>query len=80
MNAIPRAEIFAEPRVDPLDAFIERVRPRAYLWAIGEYELAEAVDVLQRDAERDGLVSRIGQDAIQAILAWGFAPFRDFLS
>jgi hypothetical protein len=72
------ARIYGEPHVDLLDAFIERVCARAYLWAIGEYELAEAVDALQRDAERDGLVSRVGQDAIQVILAGGFASFRDF--
>jgi hypothetical protein len=63
--------------VDPLDAFYERVESRAYLWSIGEYELAEAVDLLQADAARDGLVERIGQDAVQAILAAAFGSCRE---
>jgi hypothetical protein len=66
-----------ERRVDPLDCFVERAAARAYLWAIGEYEIAEAVDVLQHDARRDGLIERIGQDAIQAILAAAFQRYRD---
>ena len=39
------------------------------LWRCCELDLHEAVDKLQHDAERDGLVERIGQDAVQAILA-----------
>ena len=70
------AAAIAERRVDLLDAFKERADARAYLWAIGEYELAEAVDVLQHDAERDGLLDRIGQDAVQAILTDAFQPWR----
>lgn len=65
-------------RVDVLEAFIERARTRAYLWSIGEYEdLPEAVDQLQYDAERDGLIERIGQDAVQALLADAFRPYRE---
>jgi hypothetical protein len=67
----------AESRVDLLDAFTERASARAYLWAIGEYEMAEAVDQLQADTERDGLVKRIGQDGVQAILASAFRPYRE---
>jgi hypothetical protein len=65
-----------ECRVDLLDAFTERAGARAYLWFVGEYELAEAVDQLQHDAERDGLVKRIGQDAVLKILADAFEPYR----
>jgi hypothetical protein len=54
-----------------------RAWARAYLWSIGEYDLAEAVDQLQRDAERSGLVAEFGQDAVQQILANAFAPYRD---
>ena len=63
-------------RVDPLEAFIERAEGRAYLWSIGELTLHEAVDVLQADAERDGLIEQIGQDQIQKILGECFASYR----
>lgn len=62
-------------RVDLLDAFIERAGARALLWSIGELTLQEAVDKLQHDAERDGLVKRLGQDAAQQIIAAAFTPF-----
>jgi hypothetical protein len=63
--------------VDPLDVLYERASTRAYLWFIDEYELHEAVDALQASAARDGLVERIGQDAVQAILADAFRPYRE---
>jgi hypothetical protein len=59
-------------RPSSLDVFRERAWARAYPWRAGELDLHEAVDVLQRDAERDGLVKRIGQDAVQQILAAAF--------
>jgi hypothetical protein len=42
------------------------------LYAAGELELAEAVDELQAAATRAGLVTRLGQDALQAIMAKAF--------
>jgi hypothetical protein len=66
-----------ERRVDLLDAFVERAEARAMLWSIGEIDLHTAVDQLQSDAERDGLVDRIGQDAVQTILAAAFQPYRE---
>ena len=57
--------------------FRERCEARAYLFAIGEFDLHEAVDVLQADASRTGLVDHIGQDAVQAIMAAAFAPVPD---
>jgi hypothetical protein len=39
--------------------------------------MSEAVDKLQADAARDGLVKRVGQDAIQNILARAFGPYRE---
>jgi hypothetical protein len=71
------ARAIAERHVDLLDAFTERVGARAYLWAVGEYELHEAVDKLQFDAEHDDLVDRIGQDAVQMILADAFQQCRE---
>jgi hypothetical protein len=62
--------------IDPVDAFVERAEGRAYLWSIGEFTLHEAVDVLQADAVRDGLVDHIGQDRVQKILGECFAPHR----
>jgi hypothetical protein len=56
--------------LDVLDCFIERAEARAYLWSIGEFTLHEAVDKLQTDAVRDGLVDRVGQDAVQQIIAF----------
>jgi hypothetical protein len=64
-------------RINLLDVFIARAEARALLWSVGEFaNLTEAVDVLWHDAERDGLIERIGQDAVQAILAHAFAPYR----
>ena len=63
-------------RINLLDVFIERAEGRAYLWSIGELTLHEAVDVLQADAERDGLIEQIGQDQIQKIFSECFAPYR----
>jgi len=64
-------------RINLFDVFIERAEGRAYLWSIGELSLHEAVDVLQADAERDGLVEQIGQDGVQKILSDAFAPYRE---
>jgi hypothetical protein len=46
-----------------------RAWARAYLWRIGEYELAEAVDPLAEFAARNG----IDTDKAQQILAKAFA-------
>jgi hypothetical protein len=59
-------------KADPRAAFELRCWARAQLFAAGELELAEAVDLLQRDAVRDGLVDAIGQDEVQRILADAF--------
>jgi hypothetical protein len=64
-------------KVDPLDCFAARADARAYLWSIGEYDLAEAVDALQAAAVRDGLINRVGQDGVQAMLADAFRPYRE---
>jgi hypothetical protein len=64
----------AKPATRPsaLAVFTLRCWARALLWQAGEFDLREAVDVLQRDAERDGLVDKLGQDKVQAILAKAF--------
>jgi hypothetical protein len=57
-------------------AFELRCWARAQLFAAGELELSEAVDRLQCDAERDGLVDAIGQDEVQRILSEAFGSVR----
>jgi len=63
-------------RPDPLAVFRLRAWSRGYLWSICELDLHEAVDVLQAEAECNGLVSRMGADGVQAILADAFHEFR----
>jgi hypothetical protein len=62
----------AQAVLNPVEIF----RARAMLWAAGEFDLREAVDKLQADAEASGLVAQIGQDAVQAIMATAFAAVR----
>jgi hypothetical protein len=43
---------------------------------VGELTLDESVDVLQRAAIANGLVSDVGQDAVQSIMASAFRKVR----
>jgi hypothetical protein len=61
----------------PREVLELRAWARAYLYAIGELTLHDAVDVLQRDAQRDGLVRQIGQDGVQKIISKNFEAFGD---
>jgi len=61
-------------RPSALEVFIAEAR--ALLWQACEFDLHEAVDELQRAAERDGLVAELGQDAVQAIIAKAFEAVR----
>jgi hypothetical protein len=69
MNAPVRHQLL---RLDPLVVFRARASARALLWHCGELDLHEAVDVLQQDAVRDGLVAEIGQDRVQEVMADAF--------
>jgi hypothetical protein len=73
MSAIPKF-LDHNRQAEPLDVLTARAEARAYLVAIGALELADAVDVLDDYAMQSGLVARIGQDAVQAILHDAFAP------
>ena len=53
----------------PLAVFIARAEARALLWQTGEFDLHQAADELQATAERDGLVTLLGQDAVQEIIS-----------
>jgi hypothetical protein len=59
-------------RSSALEVFRARAEARAHLYAVGEFDLHEAVDALQDAAERTGLVTSIGQDAVQAMMADAF--------
>lgn len=79
MVALPRYHLHqADPRdaqaarPTSVEVFVLRCWARARLLAEGELSLHDAVDVLQELAERTGLVTLIGQDAVQAILAAEF--------
>ena len=69
--------VAAVARPDPLDVFRERAEARAYLVEIGDLSLHDAVDGLQANADRDGLVDEYGQDAVQQILATAFGRDHD---
>ena len=77
MSAAPAIRTTIQPQPSPIDVLELRAWARAYLYSIGELRLHQAVDVLQRDAKRDGLVAEIGQDAVQQILADAFGPYRE---
>ena len=66
-----------ERRVDPLLAFIECADARALLWSIGEYSIDQAVGTLQADAGCHGIVKRIGQHAVDAILNDAFGKYAE---
>jgi hypothetical protein len=74
MTAAPQQTI----RIDPVAVFIARAEARALLYAANEFDLHEAVDKLQADAERDGLVAAIGQDEVQRIIAEAFSAVGDW--
>lgn len=59
-----------------LQVFAERCEARALLWASGQLSLHDAVDKLQFDAVRTGLVRELGQDEIQRIMAEAFEKRR----
>jgi hypothetical protein len=54
------------------DVFRLRAWARAYLFAVWEIELQEAVDVLQEDAEAMLLVQDLGADRVQEIITAAF--------
>jgi hypothetical protein len=61
----------------PIDILELRAWARALLWAEGEIEsVSEAIDPLQAFADASGLVSEIGQDAVQKVLSNALAPYR----
>jgi hypothetical protein len=83
-TSLPQPASAVQPRIEPGDiaaellaVFTLRCEVRAKLWQLGRLHLHEAVDKLQADAERDGLVEQLGQDAVQAIMAGAFSAMRE---
>lgn len=70
------AYVATETRPDPVDIFRARCEARAILVEAGELAFLDAVDGLQQAAVRDGLVDKLGQNAIQRIMADAFARQR----
>jgi hypothetical protein len=56
----------------PADVFQARCEARALLYAAGQFTLHESVDALQTAAVASGLVSSLGQDAVQRLMAGAF--------
>ena len=73
--ALAKPNFAAEPE-SAVAVFRARAEARALLWQAGEFDLHEAVDALQAAAVANGLVSEIGQDAVQAIMAAAFQKVR----
>lgn len=59
------------------DIFRLRCWARATLFVAGEFDLHVAVDVLQEDAERSGLIERCGQDFVQRLISSAFRSVRE---
>jgi hypothetical protein len=75
-TAILSPAILPAQAPDQIEVFIERCEARALLFINGAFELHDAVDELQAAAERTGLVDRIGQDQVQAMMGAAFAAVR----
>src|SRR5262249_47296231 len=57
----------------PLAALIARAEARALLWRAGAFDLTNAIDELDAEAEVSGLLAAIGQDEVAAIIVAAFA-------
>ena len=71
------ARVIPVARPSALEVFIAGVEARALLWQAGEFDLHQAVDELQAAAERDGLVTLLGQDEVQRLMAEAFRKVRE---
>jgi hypothetical protein len=76
MTPSARKRAYPAARPSPLAVFTARAEARALLWRCLEFNLHEAVDVLQHAAERDGLIATLGQDAVQEIISKAFGVVR----
>jgi LAS superfamily LD-carboxypeptidase LdcB len=70
-----QVEVFSSPPVNA-DAFANKCRKAAVDYAVSKVSLPDAVDALQHFAFTRGLVERLGQDSVQAIMAKAFERIR----
>jgi uncharacterized ParB-like nuclease family protein len=75
MSALPKI-LDHNRQAEPLDVLKVRAEARAFLFSIGDLDMAEAVDELERYAHESGLVRKIGQDCVQQIIGNAFQPYR----
>jgi hypothetical protein len=73
-NALVSGKLAREEirRANPIEVFTARCQARAHLFEAGELDLHEVVDVLQDAAECTGVVTSLGQDAVQTMMADAF--------
>jgi hypothetical protein len=76
MTPSARKRAYPAARPSPLAVFTARAEARALLWRCLEFNLHEAVDVLQHAAVRDGVIATLGQDAVQEIISKAFGVVR----
>src|SRR5262245_56168060 len=68
MIALPQLTKNTKQLADPVEAFIARCEARAMLFEADEFDLHEAVDVLQDAAVANRLVGVLGQDRVQEVM------------
>jgi hypothetical protein len=73
------ADIRKNSSPDNTQVFAALCAARATLYAAGELGLQEAVDFLQEWAVKNGLVSAVGQDAVQQQMADAFMAVRPWV-
>jgi hypothetical protein len=73
------ADIRKNSPPDNSKVFAALCSARATLYASGELGLQEAVDFLQEWAVKNGLVSAVGQDAVQQQMADAFMAVRPWV-
>lgn len=76
LDQVPRTTAAEFRRADPTEVFTARCQARAILFEVGEFDLHEAVDVLQAAAVASSLVYELGQDFVRQLMAEAFASIR----
>jgi len=64
-------------KLDPIEILSARAEARSYLWAIGQYDLEEAVEPLYLYAISTGLVAQLGMSGVRALIDAAFNSRRE---
>ena len=64
-------------KLDPIEILTARAEARSYLWAIGQYDLEEAVELLYLYAISSGLVAQLGMNGVRALIEAAFDNRRE---